>query len=327
MAGERRHACRRERRCIERANAAVEDQACVSGRRADRAREPPARRPSVVEREERCVTSARESSVPPYGPAGPGMRSRSGQLAGAASRAVPAVGLVGGAVFVASQLNHGWVPWDDGTLAQSAQRVLLGELPHRDFAELYTGGLSFLNAGVLWLTGGNLFWLRAPMLLLFLAYLSCVYLDRTAIRIAHGRDPRRAVRRRVGASGLPGRHAVVVRALPRGDRRLLPRTASRDRPPGLAVRGGCRRRPLDLLQDHRCLVRAGGRRCTSCTGRRNGQPSHGLDTRARWHAPRGGSSSPRYPSAPPCSSAPCSRRSSARRRPSTCCCRSWPSAP
>ena len=122
------------------------------------------------------MTSARESSVPPYGPAGPGMRSRSGQLAGAASRAVPAVGLVGGAVFVASQLNHGWVPWDDGTLAQSAQRVLLGELPHRDFAELYTGGLSFLNAGVLWLTGGNLFWLRAPMLLLFLAYLSCVYL-------------------------------------------------------------------------------------------------------------------------------------------------------
>ena len=122
------------------------------------------------------MTSARESSVPPYGPAGPGVRSRSGQLAGAASRAVPAVGLVGGAVFVASQLNHGWVPWDDGTLAQSAQRVLLGELPHRDFAELYTGGLSFLNAGVLWLTGGNLFWLRAPMFLLFLAYLSCVYL-------------------------------------------------------------------------------------------------------------------------------------------------------
>ena len=71
VAGERRHACRRERRCIERANAAVEDQACVSGRRADRAREPPARVPSVVEREERCVTSARESSVPPYGPAGP----------------------------------------------------------------------------------------------------------------------------------------------------------------------------------------------------------------------------------------------------------------
>ena len=176
MARERRHACRRGRRCSERTHVAVEDHACVSGRRADCAREAPAFVPSDVGREERGVTSVRETSVPPYGPAAPSVRTRSGQLAGAASRAVPAVGLVAGAVFVASQLNHGWVPHDDGTLAQSAQRVLVGELPHRDFAELYTGGLSFLNAGVLWLTGGNLFWLRAPMFLLFLAHLGCVYL-------------------------------------------------------------------------------------------------------------------------------------------------------
>ena len=67
------------------------------------------------------------------------------------------------------------MPLDDGTLAQSAQRVLLGELPHRDFAD-YTGGLSFLNAGVLWVAGDNLFWLRVPMFLLFLVYLPCVYL-------------------------------------------------------------------------------------------------------------------------------------------------------
>ena len=165
MARNRRHACRRGRRCIERAHAAGEEQACVS-----------CGVPSVVEREDRGVTSVREASVPPYGPAGPRVRTRSEQLTGAALRAVPAVGLIAGAVFVASQLNHGWVPLDDGTLAQSAQRVLLGELPHRDFAELYTGGLSFLNAGVFWLTGGNLFWLRAPMFLLFLAYLVCVYL-------------------------------------------------------------------------------------------------------------------------------------------------------
>ena len=54
--------------------------------------------------------------------------------------------------------------------------MLDGELPHRDFAELYTGGLSFLNAGVFWLAGDNLFWSRVPMFLLFLAYLPCVYL-------------------------------------------------------------------------------------------------------------------------------------------------------
>jgi hypothetical protein len=84
--------------------------------------------------------------------------------------------LVAGAVFVALELNHGWIPIDDGTLAQSAQRVIDGDLPHRDFAELYTGGLSFLNAGVFWLAGDNLFWLRVPMFLLFLVYLPCVYL-------------------------------------------------------------------------------------------------------------------------------------------------------
>ena len=120
------------------------------------------------------MTSVPERSVRAVHP--DASRGRFERVAGAADSVVPVVGLVGGAVFVASQLNHGWVPWDDGTLAQSAQRVLLGELPHRDFAELYTGGLSFLNAGVLWITGGNLFWLRAPMFLLFIAYLPCVYL-------------------------------------------------------------------------------------------------------------------------------------------------------
>jgi hypothetical protein len=121
------------------------------------------------------VTSVRETAVQAFGPAEAGIRTRSGQLARSVSRAIPAIGLAAGAVFVASQLNHGWVPLDEGTLAQSAQRVLAGELPHRDFAELYTGGLSFMNAGVLWLTGGNLFWLRVPMFLLFLVYMPCVY--------------------------------------------------------------------------------------------------------------------------------------------------------
>jgi hypothetical protein len=93
----------------------------------------------------------------------------------AAAGAFPAVALVAGVIFVASQLNHGWVPHDDGTLAQSAERVLDGELPHRDFAELYTGGLTFLNAGVFWAAGDNLFWLRVPMFLVFLVYLLCVF--------------------------------------------------------------------------------------------------------------------------------------------------------
>ena len=103
------------------------------------------------------MTIVREISALTYGHARRSEQTRSEQLVGALSRLVWAAALIGGAVFVTWQLNRGWVPLDEGTLAESAQRVLAGELPHRDFAELYTGGLSFMNAGVLWLTGGNLF--------------------------------------------------------------------------------------------------------------------------------------------------------------------------
>ncbi|HSW29740.1 MAG TPA: glycosyltransferase family 39 protein [Longimicrobiales bacterium] len=43
-------------------------------------------------------------------------------------------------------LDRGWFPHDLGSVAHPAQRVLLGELPHRDFDDVYTGGLAFLNA-------------------------------------------------------------------------------------------------------------------------------------------------------------------------------------
>lgn len=42
--------------------------------------------------------------------------------------------------------QRGWVPHDDGVLGESAMRVVRGQLPHRDFAEVYTGGLAFLDA-------------------------------------------------------------------------------------------------------------------------------------------------------------------------------------
>ncbi|MSO96111.1 MAG: hypothetical protein EXQ81_10030, partial [Thermoleophilia bacterium] len=85
------------------------------------------------------------------------------------------VAWVASTAFVAWHLNQGWVPHDDGAFAQSAQRVLDGQLPHRDFTELYTGGLTFLNAAVFALFGQNLIWLRIPMFLLFAAYVPCVY--------------------------------------------------------------------------------------------------------------------------------------------------------
>ncbi|HEY5311050.1 MAG TPA: glycosyltransferase family 39 protein [Pirellulales bacterium] len=44
------------------------------------------------------------------------------------------------------RLDHAIVPHDDGTIGQTAERVLHGELPHHDFDDPYTGLLSFLNA-------------------------------------------------------------------------------------------------------------------------------------------------------------------------------------
>ena len=79
------------------------------------------------------------------------------------------------AAFVGWHLNQGWIPHDDGILAQSAQRVLDGQLPHRDFVEIYTGGLTFLNAAVFRVFGENLIWLRIPMFIVFVAYVPCVY--------------------------------------------------------------------------------------------------------------------------------------------------------
>jgi hypothetical protein len=78
-------------------------------------------------------------------------------------------------LYLVAHLNQGWVPHDEGAFAESAQRVADGELPHRDFAEMYTGGMSFLNAGILKVFGPDIFWLRVPMLVLFLGYLVVLF--------------------------------------------------------------------------------------------------------------------------------------------------------
>jgi len=78
------------------------------------------------------------------------------------------------AVYVAWHLNRGWIPFDDGTLAHSAERVLLGELPHRDFDDVYTGGLAYLNAGAFKLFGTTLLAMRLALFAVFLAWVPCV---------------------------------------------------------------------------------------------------------------------------------------------------------
>jgi 4-amino-4-deoxy-L-arabinose transferase-like glycosyltransferase len=76
---------------------------------------------------------------------------------------------------VAHGLKRGWVPADEGFLGQTAERVLGGELPHRDYIEGYTGGLSYLNALAFRLFGINLASLRYMLALFFLAWVPAFY--------------------------------------------------------------------------------------------------------------------------------------------------------
>jgi hypothetical protein len=78
-------------------------------------------------------------------------------------------------IYGGFHISRGWAPSDDGILSQSALRVMQGQLPHRDFTEIYTGGLSFVHALAFRLFGVNLMSLRICVFLFFLAWLPAVY--------------------------------------------------------------------------------------------------------------------------------------------------------
>jgi hypothetical protein len=77
--------------------------------------------------------------------------------------------------YVGVRVNQSWIAVDDGTLAESALRVLQGQLPHSDFVEIYTGGLSFIHAAAFRVFGVNLLSLRICVFLFFLAWVPAVY--------------------------------------------------------------------------------------------------------------------------------------------------------
>jgi Dolichyl-phosphate-mannose-protein mannosyltransferase len=78
-------------------------------------------------------------------------------------------------VYLGINLNKGWNYRDEGALGQSAERVLNGEMPHRDFDDPYTGGLAYIDAAIFKLFGINLFWLRIFLFAFFLAWVPAVY--------------------------------------------------------------------------------------------------------------------------------------------------------
>lgn len=100
----------------------------------------------------------------------PGARVRGWTPARAALLGLAIAWVLSGA-YVFPFAFSGWHAHDEGVLAQSAQRVLQGELPHADFVDPYTGLLAYLHAGAFELWGERLASLR---ILLFLAYLCFV---------------------------------------------------------------------------------------------------------------------------------------------------------
>ena len=94
----------------------------------------------------------------------------------AAQATLLAIGtLVAAVVLLGPRLDQGWWHHDDGSFAHSAERVLAGDLPNRDFADLYTGLLTFMNAAVFAIAGEDMFNLRLPLFILFLGFVACFY--------------------------------------------------------------------------------------------------------------------------------------------------------
>ncbi len=79
------------------------------------------------------------------------------------------------ALYCWTRLDRGWVPHDEGTIAQSAERVLRGQIPHHDFTDVYTGGLSYLHAGALQLFGVHLLASREALFILLIGWVPALY--------------------------------------------------------------------------------------------------------------------------------------------------------
>ena len=79
------------------------------------------------------------------------------------------------AIYLWRFAGRGWIPHDDGMLAQIAERILAGQLPHRDFDDPYTGGLGYLHAMAFLVFGARILSLRIVLFLAALAWIPAVF--------------------------------------------------------------------------------------------------------------------------------------------------------
>jgi hypothetical protein len=78
-------------------------------------------------------------------------------------------------LYASRFVTRGWIAHDEGTIGQSAERVLAGQMPHRDFDDVYTGGLAYLNAASMAALGTNLLSPRLLLFAVFMAFVAAVY--------------------------------------------------------------------------------------------------------------------------------------------------------
>ncbi len=90
-------------------------------------------------------------------------------------RRLPIIVIALAGVLLASDLNQGWVPHDEGALGQAAERVLAGQVPHRDFDEIYTGALAYVHAASFLIGPHASTTMRAPLFLIALPWVAALY--------------------------------------------------------------------------------------------------------------------------------------------------------
>jgi hypothetical protein len=97
------------------------------------------------------------------------------RVLGAVERYLPVIVILLAAVLLASDLNQGWVPHDEGALGQSAERILAGQVPHRDFDEIYTGALAYLHAASFMIASHSSTTMRMPLFVFALLWVGAMY--------------------------------------------------------------------------------------------------------------------------------------------------------
>jgi hypothetical protein len=117
-----------------------------------------------------------QAAIAPRAAGSPERRAQPGWIArGRLHAVVLAVVWLASDAYVSRFVATGWIPHDEGLLAHSAERVLAGERPHRDFDEVYTGGLSELHAAAFAVLGTDLLSLREVVFGAFIATVPLLY--------------------------------------------------------------------------------------------------------------------------------------------------------